>query len=392
VEKVMAYVSNLTELEKNLNTSYFNYIKKDNPKTRDSLFLSIRNIAEAVAIADRSTKKYNLELDEISNEYALRLFERIVVGGFRFKTDTGRIPFTAYVRVNIKDVLISDGKNNSYLQLHGDMETLYDQIVSGEVESESDKFSKEYISGKIYNGLLIFYRKNEIKRHLNLALDIIFRNKHQPILHDRLPPELRDFCVVLISIAKRLSHESDINYMERTDIKKAMENSIRSSVFIAAVTNAEAFPKELLLSLDLESLYRLCTVSGGRKIKVPTLRQLDTIVGAINSVSEHIIDGRDYKDALAKSKVDMDLVFSSKTNIHHFISRAIDVLDLKETPSNDEPLIKVLSASKNAINKYVSDMVEENKSHRYRESLLQTVREHKKFLEGLEERLEELPW
>lgn len=385
----MGYGLNLTELEKNLNDSYSSFIKKDSSTSRDSLFMGIRNLAQGIAQVDRADKRYNLELDEIGNEYALRLFERIVIGGFRFQTDTGRVPFTSYVRLNIKDVLISDGKSDSYLQLHGDMETLYDQVVKGEVESGSDRFSKSYVSDKIYKGLQVFYKKAEIKKHLNLALDVIYRNKHQPIPHDALPVSLRDFTIVLLSIAKRISYESEINYMDRTDVKKALETSVRSSVFIAAVTNADAFPKELLLSLDLESLYRLCTVSGGRKIKVPTLRQLDTIVGAINSVSDYIIDGKPYQESLAKSKKSFDLVFSSKTNMHHFISKAIDVLDLKETEYSHEPLIKVLATSKKAIEGYVSELSKDKKSGRYREVLLSTIREQRLSLEKLESILEE---
>jgi len=177
----MVLESNLIGLEKNLNDCYFNYIKKDSPVSRDSLFMAIRDIAYNIATYDKKTKKYNLEVDEVSNEYALRLFERIVINGFRFKTDTGRIPFTAYIRVNIKDVIISDGRSNSYLQLHGDMETLYDQIVSGNVESSSDFFSKSYLSNRIYNDLLISYKEKDNKRHLNPALDIIYQNKHKQI-------------------------------------------------------------------------------------------------------------------------------------------------------------------------------------------------------------------
>lgn len=386
----MASESNLIGLEKNLNDCYFNYIKKDSPSSRDSLFMAIRNIAYNIATYDKNTKRYNLEIDEVSNEYALRLFERIVVNGFRFKTDTGRIPFSAYIRINIKDVIISDGKNNSYLQLHGDMETLYDQIVSGSVESSSDFFSKSHLSNKIYNGLMIFYKEKDIKRHLNLALDIIYRNKHQPIPYEKLPSDIRDFCVVLLSLSKRITDEFNINNIERTDIKKALESSIRSSVFLASVTESDAFPRELLLSLDLESLYRICTVSGGRKIKIPTIRQLDTIVGTVSSVSEYIIDGKDYQGTLAKSKKDLDLVFSANMNMHQFISKAIDVLDLKENNQSTEPLINVLSLSRKSIELYVTELSNEKKAYRYRGELLKTIKDYKKFLSNLESKLEEL--
>lgn len=387
----MDYGLNLRELEESLNSSYSGYLKKDNSSTRDSLFMSIRNLAVGIATVEKAPKKYNMELDEIGNEYALRLFERIVVSGFRFHTETGRVPFTQYVRLNLKDVLISDFRNN-HLQLHPDMEVLCDQVSMGRVDTNPDRFSKSYVAEKIYRGLLLFYKKNEVKKYLNLALDVVYRNKHQPIPHDKLPRDLRDFTIVLISVAKRMAYESEISYMDgHTDVKKAMASSIRSSVFIASVTQAEAFPRELLLSLDLESLYRLCTVSGGRKIKVPTLRQLDTIVGAIGGVSDYIMEGKPYQETLKKSKTDLDLVFSSKTNMHHFISKAIETFDLKDGEVSQEPLIKVLSTSKKAIEGYVKEISKEKKSYRYKSELLKTIREQKEFLASLEAQLEELP-
>lgn len=385
----MDYKSNLVELENNLNDSYSDYLQVDNSDTRDNLFISIRNLAVGIALADKAHRKYNMELDEIGNEYALRLFERIVLCGFRFESKSNRIPFTSYIRLNIKDVLISD--NLSYLKLKTELEILQEQVNRGEaIQAQPDVFSRQYVGDKIYKGLLLFFKKEEITKYLNLSLDIIYRNK-QTIPYDCLPSDLRDFTTILICISKRVAYECEINYLDKQyDLKKALESSVRSSVFIAAVTKVEAFPRELLLSLDLESLYRLCTVSGGRKLKIPTLRQLDSIVGAINSVSEFILDGKPYQETLKKSKTDLNLVFTSKTNMHHFISKAIDTFELDTLENKTEPLIRVLNISKKAIGTYVDEVMQDSKAHKYKRELLNTIRENKKFLTSLESRLEEL--
>lgn len=386
----MAYEFNLIELERKTNLSYFDYIAKDSPVSRDAFFLSVRDLAYALATINNTAKKHNLEPDEVSNEYALRLFERVVLKGFRFSTNTGKIPFTSYFKLNMRDVIISDCKPDFKTEVRSDVNKLREALLADEIP-EVDRFSKDYYMQKIYEGLKVFYKDKEIKKFISLAVDVIYQSKGQPI-PDGLPLNLRDFCVVLIAMAKR-TYEFNISDHIEGDINKALASGMRSSVLLAAVANTQNFPAELMLSLDLNSLTRLATISGGKKIRVPTLKQLDGLTGAVAAISEHLLTGSDYKEVLKRSKIDLDLVFSTKININDFIEKVLHVIEFKEEEESTEPLINMLLASRKALESYVNQMKESNSTHRYRPQLTKTIQEYRAFLNGLEEVVdEEHPW
>jgi len=382
----MAYEFNLIELEKKTNLSYFDYIAKDSPTSRDAFFISVRDLAYALASINNTAKKNNLEPDEVSNEYALRLFERVVLGGFRFTTNTGKIPFTSYFKLNMRDVIISDCKSDFKTEIRNDVNKIREALLADETP-EVDRFSKDYYMQKIYEGLLIFYKEKEIKKFISLAVDVIYQSKHQPV-PEGLPVNLRDFCIVLVAIAKR-TYEFNISDHIEGDINKALASGMRSSVLLAAVANTQSFPKELMLSLDLNSLTRLATVSGGRKIKIPTLKQLDSLTGAVTAISEHLLTGSDYKEVLRRSKVDLDLVFSTKININDFIEKVLHVIEFKEEEESTEPLINMLLASRKALESYVNQLKDSNSTHKYRPQLTKTIQEYRSFLNGLEDVINE---
>jgi hypothetical protein len=122
--------------------------------------------------------------------------------------------------------------------------------------------------------------------------------------------------------------------------------------------NAKFFPREFLLALDIDSLYRLVQIAGGKRLKIPTPRDLNTLIGAVVSVSKMVMEGKDLRESVNTSKKDFDLVFSHEVNIHNFVGKIINSMDLFGEDAETEPMISMLVLSIKSLERLMNQFIE----------------------------------
>jgi hypothetical protein len=327
---------NLIRLEKNLNDSYQDFVKSENDKTRSKLFEDIYHMAIAIV----TINKYNhIEIKEVANEYSLRLYERIVIGSFRFRSENNHIPFTQYIKLNIRDVVFPN-KNNH-------IDILEDLKKSS--TGEDIKTSRKLVVDEIVNILKGLYGK-EFDRLLPIALESVCRTLHQPI-NPKLPRDIYNFTITMIGVAKRLTDDY-------TEVQNTI--NLKSSLLLLTLLETDLVPKELILSLDLKSLYRLSTIAGGTKIKIPTLRQLESLINASNATIK-VINGEGVIDASEASKKELGLVLSNRTDVVDIIKKVNKIYESIKPDGNTEPLIEALLLSQNALMSHYKSLDDQSK-------------------------------
>ena len=181
---------------------------------------------------------------------------------------------------------------------------------------------------------------------LPMAMEVIANGTG---FNGKTPQDLQSFCVTLVALSKRLVADQypksrDIS-SNAPSVQKLLKSSLRSSIFLSAVANSEMFPKELLLSLDIDSLYRLVQVCGGQSIRVPFAEELDSLLCAVVSTSKIITEGKDIDKAISDAKEACGLTMTKQINIRYFVSKLTKTFDIFKEDEQKKPLIEVLLGS-----------------------------------------------
>lgn len=339
----------LSDLEDKISDAYAAFQIDDTQLTRTKLYLTIKDLAYAIL----EVGKWNsVDFDEVSYEYAVYLFERLVLGTFKPRGyDNSRFPWQHYIRKNIRHVIMQVNNSNAcWFELIEDLEQYVDEGSADFVEENTAdlQVGRDSLSNKLFKSLRMFYPMEEIKRILPISVELI-SNKSRYLIKDIMPKDVREFSIILISLSKRLIHDHNINHdpdIPKSELVKMLSSSVRSTVFLSSVVNSTFFPKELLLALDIDSLYRLIQVMEGQTIRVPTLREMDTIIGSVVAVSKAITEGSDIEDGLKESKEKYGLIFSNHINVKSFISKSVESYNIfGENTVTTEPMINILLMS-----------------------------------------------
>lgn len=347
--KKASYRYDLESLEKAVDSSYHAFKKKDNENTRTELFKTIFELSIAILKVGKVGGKLVVTPDEAAYEYSLGLLERLITGAF-VPTIKTKMPWQQYINLGLRHYVNPKTKDESWLELVEDLELLINgnAAVYGEqqdLEEEQNKeISKQHLSSQLMKALELFYEPDYIRKMLPISIDLLFSNE-QDLINSKMPKDIKDFSIVLVCLAKRLASESrvsELSKVSKSQLNKMFSSSLRSTVFLASVVNSNFFPRELLLSLDIDSLYRLVQVAGGKKIRVPTQRELDTLIGSVVAVSKMIMEGKEFNKSIRESKKDFDLVFSYQVNIETFCSKIIQSIDLFSDPSQSSPLVSMV--------------------------------------------------
>ena len=384
------YKFNLTDLEKKALLSYSTWKENNSEETRTKLFLAIKNLAFAILSVGR-WKKENIDHELAAYEYGVYFLTRIL-NGFKLESPDGRkFALQAYIRLNINHVVFTN-LDDLVNDVVGDIEyickgDILDSFISEEITVD-DKLDEFFLSKKVYKSLGIFYSKEEVDRLLPLSLDIYFNN--QEFYNTKAPKDVINFLNVLIALAKRIVRKFNINKkvdIPKDSVKNILSSTIKSSVFLAAVVNSDFFSKELLLALDLDSLYRLIDLQGGKTIRIPTQRELDTLVGTILSSSKVILEGKDLTSSIAESKKDLGLVFTRRIHMKKFISQAIDVYNLIGKDETSDPLINMVTISIKTLDSLLGKVVNDMES---KENILDQYIELSKLINNFTKSLIEI--
>jgi len=370
-----AYQFNLLNLENAALKALEDWRAKDTDSgTRTKLFTSIKDLAYAILCVGDYQAKYKLNPDETAYEYALYLFERLLMGTFDPKPQEGytRFPFQRYITVNLKHIIITKNKDKNWHELLVDLEYLVNLENNGMMDFDPQhegvdfKMDKQGLSKKLYSALKVYYTEDEIRRLLPISMSLLDLDS-KVYLSENQPRDVRDFIKILICVAKRILTSYNINELPHDyslkEFKKVVSSSIRSTVFLSAVVNQEFFPKELLLTLDIDSLYRLIAVSGGETVRIPTRKELDALIGTVVTVSKVIMEGKSVETSLIETKEDLELMFPTRirgTNINSYISKILEVHNIfGEESSSSEPIINNLMTAIKSIDKMLEHLVKD---------------------------------
>lgn len=343
----------LAALESEVAASYKAMLKEECEETRTALFEAIRDLAYAILKVGDHPKHSSFDIDTTTWEYSLYLFERLLNGTFRPEPKPGydRFPWQYYINKNLNHILYSKNESDSWTELIEDMEFLIDTGKMGELVDPTVEYhrtiNKDKLAVDLWSALRIFYSEDEIRRLLPIATNLMYDNPKY-FISDKMPRDVADFTMVLVSTAKRLSAKNvndKISGMPKSAFNKALSSSVRSTVFLSSVVNAKFFPREFLLSLDIDSLYRLVQIAGGKRLKIPTQRDLNTLIGSVVAVSKVIMEGKDVKESINTTKKELDLVFSHEVNINSFVSRIIESMQVFGEDEKTDPMIQMLVLS-----------------------------------------------
>ncbi len=302
------------------------------------MFLKIKELCKMALISQNYIKKVpNMDIEQVSYEHSTILFERLVTKKLvpisnKNNVKVKRFPWMKYAILTIQET-VKINQNNTYsdIDLFLDVD-LYNYLSFKDNEynpalridrdfiaekhdkqSVEKSLNKRICVEKLYKGLLMFYSKTQIMKMYSISNNYIynqtrFRNRRS------MPKEISVFIAILVSLAKRLTHHmyestpNELVFNKNTNLEKITNSTIRSSVFIAAVMDDNnKFPKELLMSLDVESLYRLCTIKGGQTIQIPTLEHLDSLIGAVVVASNKLIKNKNVKIKTIKESLNLNL-------------------------------------------------------------------------------------
>jgi hypothetical protein len=374
---------NFRLLERKLKEAYLKWLEWDNKATRHCLFIHIHNLSYAILnVKTKRGAKFPQTNEIIAYEYTIYLFDRIISKTFHPEVKAySDIPWQKYINLNIRHVIYRDvRKDDNKILLLEDLEFLINKMDSkllhNSVEKQyTDKFDYETLAHELKILINTFYTDKEIRQYLPICMEILYNDPyhfHNKKRRMNTPIRIIDFYNTVISLSKRIldKYNSDQPYNILTStLKNAMRSSLKSTIFLASVVNANFFPKELLLALDIDSLYRLVNVLGGRQIKIPTIKQLNTIVGSV-IVASNIILGNEEIDKERqkigiknklngkqhelpkKSSMDLninkcvkdvkqefDLSFADNINIRKFISNIINIVNTCGEDKNSNPIL-----------------------------------------------------
>jgi hypothetical protein len=329
---------------------------KDNDDIRVAMFESFRKIAYAVTSLGNYSK-LGLNYDEVAYEYALYLYDRIAFRGFRpepkeTNPDEQRFPWNKYVTLNIKGIIYAKAAENSWQDMVGDFESLLEAHRSDDPElvnaSQPDSgLDKYYFSKMLFQQMRMLYTESEMLRLFPFSIDLMntFMNFK---VRDNLPTDIKSFCINLYSVAKRICRDNNLSYTfnpKMKDFKSAFESALRSSIFMSLVSEGSIIDKELVISLDIDSLQRIVQICGGKTIKIPTQSQLDSMMGATTAIAQNIISGKPISESVYQSKHDLELSFPFNAHLQLVISKMMEAYDIKMKDNHTQPMITLLTSS-----------------------------------------------
>jgi len=331
---------NLIALENSALDAYYNWEKNNTETTRTTLFLAINDLAYAILNVGGYIRTVE-NLEELAYEYALYLFERILTGNLKLHAKT-KFPLQFYISKNIKHI-IKQKRNNNWQDLIIDLESLLKSKNDEEIigKSTDNQFDKFYLANQLLDALKLFYDNSDIERILPIAINMIYDRAYYYI-PSSYPTDIQDFCITLIALSKHFTHKNEI-HPKVISSKEALEYAIKNTVFLASIVNSKFFPRELLLSCDIDSLYRLVAILGGKRIRIPNQKELDTLIGVTSAISDMILNGKDKRDALMAAKKKFKLCFSGRINLDRFLSNVIKCMNMFDEHAPSYPIIDIIT-------------------------------------------------
>jgi hypothetical protein len=110
---------------------------------------------------------------------------------------------------------------------------------------------------------------------------------------------------LVINIIKRLSEYYDqSSTLQATTLAGSLDKSVLSWILLNYASNEDEcpIPFDLVSCLDFQSMLRLATTCGGQDLRIPTLDEVEAVVGSAVALSSMLLDGATLRDARLRAK------------------------------------------------------------------------------------------
>lgn len=375
---------NFPEMENRISFAYASFCfesgkKEASEATKTELYEAIKSLTDVI-LQDRNLNMKRLNKEEVSYEYTVRLYERLITGVLRPKKRDGsawspldRFAWNEYIRKNIKWTIENMGKDTLWSDLIMELdavpneEDLKDRTLDNWFEKEDSlnaNIDKDKLSVKIYKYVQSQYVDEEINRLWPLASELYFRDGDKAI-PDNLPDHISNFMKISLGGARRLAKQYNIRFpldeISVKSLKQAEKSTANSTLFLSTVINENVINRSLLLACDINTLYTLVHLEGGNKIEIPTIRQLESTQAAVQIVSGLILEGKNFPDLRydkGKMKLDelidvtieeLNLIFASKKDTRYIASKMMETYNLHPFDVKGDPTIDLLIVASKAL-------------------------------------------
>ena len=155
--------------------------------------------------------------------------------------------------------------------------------------------SRNSLRKKIVKGLSLYYTKEELNRLYYAFCSISSMNSSYPSTDTKVPEDLREFALTVLVVAKKIAADINIPYVPPptpSQLQEAIQSALRSTMFLTAVMDRDSkVPYEFVQCLDMDSLFRVVQAMGGRTIRIPTEKELNSYVQASRIAAEMLTTG-----------------------------------------------------------------------------------------------------
>ena len=232
--------------------------------------------------------KEKIDVEDVAREYSVYLSSRLWEG-----TLPEIISWNSYIACSIQEIL----KYNS--QKLFPIEDLTDFLIA--LAPEEDNHVKNVDKGVFTHFMQYFYSESEIKRLVPFAINIVKSLKGK-VLESEIPGDISCFIKVALVLAHRILSEK-VEAEEKLMNLEHLPPALFKSVFL--LSGLTLGYKELCLTLSYPDLVRLAIIAGGKKLKIPTLRELDTLVVASECMWRGLIEEKSKRQITQEVKEDL---------------------------------------------------------------------------------------
>ncbi|RLA66556.1 MAG: hypothetical protein DRQ88_05875 [Epsilonproteobacteria bacterium] len=290
----------LGALENSLRATYADFLKEETEATKSALFLSIKSLAYSCLAVRRDYKKISMNREEVSYDYGVHLFTRIIKGWRAVAHDGNNFPWQVYIGLNIRNIVFPPIRVNREVLFSN-----YDEILkeATDVEPSPEVLLQTYeVANKLMISLQLFFSSAEIKRLYPIAREYI----PQFLANNKMPEDIRHFLSILSGCLRRVVEDNNFNFLFTpafNSINEAVFSSVKTSFFLSTLgSDFLRYPQELFLSLDMSSLIRLSLACGGQEIKIPPFKELNDILAVSTALAKMFVEGKTKDEALSEAK------------------------------------------------------------------------------------------
>jgi hypothetical protein len=303
---------------KSLNKAFNSYISILGSHSTEDKLKFIQNVKELAKELLKLGNITGINYDEVTTGLSLDLLDRISKGGFT-EGSFGKNSFKIYIEKSLIRFIKEQFEFESGFK---DVIYDYDLIVNTAEDEEYPKLLDKFGYGRSLHKLLqIFFTKEEITLYSPLCMEIIHSGRDA----SNLSNDIKNFYDILVAGSRRVAYEEGIIFSgySKKRLESAIKQALNSTLFLAAIDETKAVPKELLLSCDLDGLYTLARLAGGKEVKLPTVQDLDDLVNGVKKASSFIFNEDKTATNPKASKIAYAAIQSVKTRKNEKVFKSI---------------------------------------------------------------------